>query len=175
MQVAEYPWGLPPERLSSEDREKVRIGNSCVRATLQVVKWCDAHRLPWVIENPHTSKLWQLPEIQHLLCSPHTEASIIDFCGYGRPWRKRTQLLSGNVCSQDLERLRHRRCGGAPVCRFTGQRQFHLTGTGPRNVPWTQLAQPYPPGLCLDLAAILSSDYMFAGQHPQLSSWMIWG
>ena len=172
----EHPWGLPPQLLSEADRKKVSDGNACAQATLKIIAWCDRLQLPWIVANPISSKLWQLPEFQRLLHADHTEVAVIDFCAYGRRWRKRTQLLTGNVSSQDVARLQGRRCGGSRgVCSFSGHQHFRLTGLGPEGTPWNKIAQPYPPALCRDLAFLLSASTMFAGQHPISSSWMIWG
>ena len=146
-----FPWKLPHHQLSPKDAVKVDIGNACARATLKFTRACNRHSIPWAVENPHSSKLWLLPEFERLACDPHTQVKVVDFCAYGTPWRKRTRLMFGNVDACDLARLDRCRCIGR-YCSFQSGRHFQLTGAGPNHKPWTLIAQPYPARLCRDLA-----------------------
>ena len=158
----DHPWGLPEHHLSERDAEKVRIGNLCLNATLLIIHACQKSHVPWVLENPHSSKLWMIPEIQALVNDYQARPSVVDFCAYKTPWRKRTRLLSGHVDPADLSRLTQRVCQGRKGCCSLQQRNhFALTGKGPDNRPWTLIAQPYPPGLCVDLAHLLSAQAIF--------------
>lgn len=49
-----HPWGL--DDLPLHEREKVEVGNACFRATFKIIKWLDKHHIPWILENPSTSK-----------------------------------------------------------------------------------------------------------------------
>ena len=154
------------ERLTAADQEKVTLGNLCAQAALKFIRACDVRGIPWIVENPQSSKLWCLPEFEQLASAAHTQVRVIDFCAYGMPWRKRTRLLLGNVDSCDLERLSFRKCSGVSGgCSFRPHKHFHLTGTGPGGVPWTSLAQPYPSLLCKDLAHILCASDIVGGLH----------
>ena len=158
-----HPWGKPNQLLSAEDAEKVRVGNLCALATLTIIQWLDRFKLPWCVENPHSSKLWQLPPFQELMSRAHVEDAVIDFCQYGSRWRKRTRLLFGNLDSTDIRRFEHRMCQGRGFCSRTGLPHQQLTGAG----PGTLLAQPYPAGLCADLAMTLSSPYLLTDPSSQ--------
>ena len=166
-----HPWGLPREQLCDTDYKKIQVGNACARASLQIAHACVAYNVPWIIENPHSSKLWWVPEFEALACLPSSQVRIVDFCAYRRPWRKRTRFLFGQVDPQDLDRFLPRRCCEVHGrCSFRSGKHFNLTGSGPNNIPWTLIAQPYPPLLCKDLAHALGARAMLS-EHPN----MLWG
>lgn len=149
-------WGLPYDQLSPTDYIKVQTGNRCFKAALQIVQWLDQLRIPWILENPATSKCWRLPPLQKLERSPHVVCVLADFCQYGCAWRRRTKLMCGNLDSQDVDRL-HRLCTGRGLCSRTQKSHFQLTGSNRQGIPWTRVAQPYPAGLCKDVAFSLTS------------------
>ena len=64
IRTQQFPWGLP--ELSDKDQEKVALGNSCMRAALTLIHELDSQGLPWIVEHPHTSKAWFLPELRRL-------------------------------------------------------------------------------------------------------------
>ena len=151
-----FPWGLPREQLSEADWVRVQTGNRCFKAALKIISWLDQHGIPWIFENPFTSKCWYLPPLQKLATAAHVQTVVVDFCFYQTLWRKRTQLLRGNLDSQDVARLRHL-CTGRGLCSFSCKPHFQLTGSNHQGTPWTRIAQPYPRGLCRDLAFSLTS------------------
>jgi hypothetical protein len=149
----EYPWGLP--KLSLTDRDKVKLGNLCLMAVLDTLRVFQKCKITWVLEQPATSKMWYIPELQHIIQSNQCLVKVVDFCQYGEQWRKRIQLVSGNVDVQDAERLSHICTGKHGICSRTNQAHFQLSGSSPQGVPWTAIAMPYPGKLCHDLAHIL--------------------
>ena len=156
----EYPWGLPD--LPPHEQEKVDIGNLCFLSAFKIIEWLDQAGIPWILENPHASKCWYLPQLQALQQSSHTHTVVVDFCQYHTIWRKRTRLLCGNINTDDLERMRLRRCSGTRgYCSRTQRKHFQLSGSNKKGIPWTRVAQPYPPRLCHDLAhALLSHRFV---------------
>ena len=74
------PWGLPADRLSDKDKVKVEIGNKCFRAVRDLLKEFDTRKLPWILENPHSSKCWHLPFLKRLARHKHVQTVIVDFC-----------------------------------------------------------------------------------------------
>lgn len=150
-----HPWGLP--NISSiKDQEKVRVGNQCLRSTLRIIGWLDKMGVPWVLENPHSSKMWFVEELITLQNSPHTHVIVTDFCQFGTRWRKRTRLLCGNLQWDDAARCQ-RTCLGHGICSRTNKPHFQLTGSNKHNIPWTRVAQPYPSQLCHSLAFALTA------------------
>ena len=137
-----------------------KIGNACFKAALKIIKWLDEYGVPWVLENPSTSKAWYLPPLVQLEQASHTQTIVTDFCQFGTKWRKRAKLLVGNMDPDDIARC-CRLCHGPPgLCSRTQKRHFHLTGSARNGVPWTRIAQPYPPQLCHHLAYSLLCRYM---------------
>lgn len=154
-----FPWGLPD--LPQHELAKVNIGNACFRSAFKLIHTLDRVGIPWILENPHSSKCWYLPPMRRLLDSHHTLVAVVDFCQYGTKWRKRTRLLAGNIDTDDFQRLLHRRCQGIKgVCSRTGRKHFQLTGSNKKGIPWTRVAQPYPSALCHDLAHALLAPHV---------------
>ena len=77
------PWG-------AGEHPKEVLGNACVRAALQIAAAFDEAGTLWAWENPQQSLQWRLPELQRLLSSGSRYTCVMDWCMYGRPWRKST-------------------------------------------------------------------------------------
>ena len=152
------PWGVSGE-VSPKDAERLEVGNSTARSAIVIAKAFHKKGLPWIIENPHSSKIWWLPPMLELASLSGVEAVVTDFCMFARPWRKRTLLLCGNIKEEDRARLCRRCSGTRGFCSRTGQRHLQLTGSAPCGTPWTRIAQPYPPALCKQLAFVLTEGY----------------
>ena len=160
----DYPWGIPD--LPEHEQNKIDVGNRCVFAALKIIKWLDAHGLPWILENPHSSKMWYLPPLIDLMNAGHTHVKVVDFCMYGTSWRKRTRLLCGNVDTVDLGRLCRRCCGKDGFCSRTNRRHVQLTGSHRSGIPMTLLAQPYPHQLCHAIAHALTAPLKIVPHSP---------
>ena len=161
----EFPWGIPG--LPPHEVAKVEIGNRCFKSALKIIRALDRKGLPWVLENPHSSKCWRLPPVVKLLASSHVHCRVIDFCMCKTPWRKRTRLVFGNIDMADTERFLHRFCSGRDgVCDNSRKKHFHLTGSARDGRPWTLVAQPYPSRLCHDIAYSLVAKYMVVPYNP---------
>ena len=73
---------------------RVEDGNQLLR---HMCRWCRLAAKKgvwWVIENPTSSRLWRMPEIQDLISRTNAYFIVLDFCQYGTPWRKRAKLLT---------------------------------------------------------------------------------
>ena len=98
------PGGPPPLRdsqslmgkpnLKPHDVSKVRIGNQTMRFSASLLNTCHLHRVPAVVENPHSSWLWSAPAMQSAARLRAASRVFTDYCQYGQPWRNRTALLS---------------------------------------------------------------------------------
>ena len=117
---------------------------------------CWATRVPWILENPHGSKMWFVPHLISIARRQTVHLRVADFCQYGKRWRKRTRFLCGGLDPLDTHRLQ-RMCRGRHTCSRTGKPHFHLSGSTPQGIPWTRVAQPYPAPLCHALAHALAS------------------
>ena len=84
-----YPLGL--DGLNHVEQLRVQTGNQLAMASIRIIDLCDKHGLPCILENPATSYLWHLPQLQ-----PHIKnGRIVKFhqCAFKAPWRKHTQTL----------------------------------------------------------------------------------
>ena len=148
------PWGL--DGLGARDAEKVELGNACLRSALRVIHAFHKAGRPWILENPTGSRMWCVPELMKLRGDRQCLVIDTDFCGFGRPWRKRTRFLIGNIPATDCSRMQ-RFCRTHGVCAFTGRPHFVLKGLAPGGVPWTRVAMHYPPELCKAIAFALTA------------------
>ena len=112
----EFPYGLPG--LSDRDVERVSLGNAAALSTVRVVSWLHSRHIPWCIENPHSSKLWYLPEIESLSGAPDVCEVVLDYCQFGAPWRKRTLfyclvIVTSGMCNDFVSNVLDMECARA--------------------------------------------------------------
>ena len=157
-----YPWGIPHQYLTEDEKEKLRLGNRVFRTCFKIIQELLIRNIPFILENPRTSKAWYLPIMQSLLAHPQVHFVITDFCQWGTPWKKPTALMIGNLDQLDSRRLEARCSGPKGLCSRTGQKHFLLTGSNSKGVPYTRVAQPYPQKLCRSLAFVLTCKYTTA-------------
>eukprot|EP00959_Pyramimonas_sp_CCMP1952_P048541 1013409-Pyramimonas_sp.AAC.1 len=153
--------GIPG--LDARDLAKVALGNATLDAALDLARSAQSAGVPWVLENPHTSKMWHDHKLKVFVARSRAVSIVTDYCLWGKPWRKRTCFLVGNVPAEDLTKL-SRICPGRGICSRTGRPHQHLEGAGPGGVRWTVIAMPYPARLAHTLASVLvskaRSEYM---------------
>ena len=154
------PWGVDDSLLTEKEKQKVSIGNACFASCFSLIRILNLYKVPWILENPASSKCWHLPFLKKLEQQEHAVSIVSDFCQYGTAWRKRTKFLCGNIAPADLHRI-DRRCNNSSICSRSGRPHFQLTGKGPNNVNWTTIAQPYPKQLCDGLAYSLTCVYHY--------------
>ena len=53
--------------------------------------------VPFALEYPASSFVWQAPEVKWLLAQPGVDMVIVDICYWGTPWRKRTAVVFGKL------------------------------------------------------------------------------
>ena len=151
------PWGTDVTLASDRDRASLDIGNQLIRAVIRILKHLNRHRIPWVLENPHSSRLWYIPEILALCKQARAVWRLTDFCQWGTPWRKRTWLVCGNMDEADSEHLSRVCSGTKGICSRTERHHIQLSGKNEQNVSWTRVAQPYPTRLATALARALTA------------------
>eukprot|EP00434_Breviolum_minutum_P010322 symbB.v1.2.009108.t1/scaffold573.1/size222803/17 len=135
-----HPEGL--NNISESMKSKIAIGNSMSQWVAKVVNICLQLRLPFWIENPSGSYLWQQREWADIIRS--TPSFVTDYCRWGTPWRKRTRFLGmfspgGKRCMCQCSR---------PHLRLTGYSAEY-------KCSWTKAAQAYPRPLAVFLAKAL--------------------
>jgi hypothetical protein len=128
--------------VSCADKAKVAEGNRQMRWAARLFRNLAAEGIPVILENPSTSFLWSSPPFKKLL--RQFSSVIFDFCGFGCPYRKRTQLLYANC---DLSSLQWYYCSSRGKCHFTGKPHDHLTGIRDKKLQ-TSMAAAYPEKFC---------------------------
>ena len=129
------------------------------------MRLCLKYDVPFILENPQTSFLWDLPELQALVNRSDCYVRVLDFCQFGTKWKKPTRFLFGGIPWSDSEPLQRRCEARGGRCSRTGQKHLILEGPGPDGRPWTRTAQPYPLELCRMLAWVLTSRDRALHQH----------
>ena len=128
--------------LSRQDQDKVNQGNMFAEISAVLAQLCHRRGVPWSIENPAGSYLWQVPDMIALSQLDGVQRFELDMCRFGSPHMKPTALLS----SQDLSSLALR-CDKIE----RPHQNEPLVGKVLVEGKWiykTRLAQVYPPELC---------------------------
>ena len=144
-----YPKGLPT--LKGHDLVAVEGSNRLVRVTAVGYAIADGAGAANVVENPWGSFLWMLDDIEEVLDQSGAARVLVDFCGYGTPYRKSTKF-AGTL--RNLPSL-HRQCRSWRCCSFSGRPHVSLTGRHDQGIFRTKLADAYPVALCDALAALV--------------------
>lgn len=144
--------------LSTHAKEKVLQGNAHLRFSIAVLQQiADQPLATGGFENPASSVIWLLPELQALGEGMRFHKSTCHYCQYGTRWKKPTHLLFvGGAKALAPCKL----CQGkAKLCNKTGLP--HLQLGGGRCHPssgkvLTQLATEYPPALAARMVDCLT-------------------
>ena len=143
-----------------------RQHTSC-SASASIVNLLHRARMPWIVEHPCDSWLWDMPTIQTLAAQPRTAWALADFCVLGSPCRKRTLFLVGNVDSRDLHRIARKCAGTGGRCSVTGQKDVHPKASASRSKFSSSSDHARPPRLSFALAMVLTMNARrFQGTHP---------
>jgi hypothetical protein len=160
VRTLEHVMGLPG--LSEKAQAKVNYGNKLLYITGQIATLASEHGIPWVIENPKSSRIWATPVFKRLGRLARFGGQVaqkpciteLDFCQYGENWKKPTRLLAHGL---DLSTVCRKCCAQSGRCSRTGHLHMPLSGWAPSGQFKTRLAQPYPVELCKRLAACVKS------------------
>ncbi len=163
----QYPWGILREQLTEKEWQSILLGNRCFRACLRIMRILDQYRIPYILENPASSKAWFLPPVQSHIRQSHVQFITCDFCQFGARWKKPRSFICGHVDPLDLVRL-GRRCSGRGCCSRTGRPHVQLTGSHHTGIPMTKFAEPYPTSLCTTLSHILTAHVHTADSFSYL-------
>ena len=147
-----HPHGIPG--LLPHQQAKVDQGNQFAKFVGEIAQLCLDQNIPFWIENPWASFIWNLPELLKLQKVPDVGFWLFDFCRFSTPWRKRTRVLTNTW-------LRNQRT----LC--TGRKK-HVLLRGrckERKQLFTKLAEPYPKALSTVLAMGLAGA---SGDRPEL-------
>ena len=140
--------------LSKTQQQQVEDDNRTMFATVRTIREFDKSGLPWMIENPLSSRRWLTPAFKSWIKQSHVEFVPFHMFQFGSAWNKPTAVLCGNVPSHLTTKGKFCQCKGS-IWGRTGEKHLQLTGTSPNGKPWTAIAQVYPKALCSALAKLL--------------------
>jgi len=137
------------QNLSERDQAKIKNGNALLKVSIAIIRLCNKYGVPWILENPKTSRAWLTPQIKKL-----AETAVFnqaDYCQYKMPWKKATYFLCGGFFDNDFGLKTCSSCKG--LCSATGKQHIILQGKDGSGNFLTAKAQPYPHALCRQLAS----------------------
>ena len=157
IRTAAQPWGVSDRsQLSANDHRALKNGNRTCKAVLRVLNALVQNRVPFIMENPRASSLWQIVGVQRILANKDCFFITCDFCSFGAAWRKRTGLLCYGCDEVTANKKLAKTCTGCGgYCSTTLNKHHLLTDTAPCGRPWTLVAQPYPERLARALGSVL--------------------
>lgn len=127
--------------------------------TAELVFECLRSQVAFVIENPASSRLWQLPPLRHALGSSRegeVKSVLFDACQYGSPWKKPTQLVGA---LPGIERLGARCDGHHDHERLRGKAKVGRGGSS-SCVSRTSLGAAYSPLLANAVVQVIRAHLM---------------
>lgn len=137
LRSAQHPLGLPS--LSYSDRQRVDIANSIYKLCAEFIMLLDEHNIPWTVENPTDSMMWELEFFTWALA--HGHFINMHACAFGGDRMKLTTFL----CSENAFHKMSRFCDGT---------HEHLPwGTADDGTFNTALEAEYPAEMCKDRRA----------------------
>ena len=114
---------------------------------------CDSVRSIEYHMNPLSSMAWLMPPIQRFLRTYSPHIIHLDYCQFGEPWRKPTQLLFNYL---DLSSVALQCQPFHSNCSHSKRPHLRLAGRDEKGVFWTLRAQPYPTELTDKIAALVA-------------------
>ena len=141
--------GLPD--LLPKDRSAAELGNALLAASMRIMRELIAHGVPFVVENPRSSYLWEMPSMKKLLGHRSVCTAECDQCMYGCAWKKPTRfLLSDGMPASHLSKT----CRGLRGrCARTKQKHYVLSGFADGAWRTTQ-AKVYSNQLCSAIVSV---------------------
>jgi hypothetical protein len=133
-------WGLAG--LTPEEQERFRIGNALASWAADLIHMCIKPRVPVVIENPQTSRLWLFPSLAALLSTASCDG-IVHFCQFEVLWKKPTCLVGWHVNFDSVLM----KCSGS-ACSKTGHPNQLLVGVDEKGEFWTAKASAHTFRFC---------------------------
>lgn len=73
--------------------DKEKMGIEFALFTAEVISVCNRYNIKWSLENPRSSRLFEVPILEDLLCCPSVFTVHLDFCQYGEPYKKPTKIV----------------------------------------------------------------------------------
>ena len=169
-----YVSGLPA--MTGRDKKRVNSANELVRIVTKLCELCTEIGVPWVIESPRSSLIWQMPTLKKLAAKTKAEFCRYDYCQFGTDWQKPTVLMA---CGNPLLKINQVRCDskktsgpdGPSICSRTQSPHTPLTGTttvrsaqplkNKSKQFLTSAAEPYPKKICDHWSACIHLNWRY--------------
>ena len=152
-------WGL--QDLSFPDKKKVRAANTMAREAVKTIKASIGLGQSGYMENPASSRLWELKEVKQMVKTGKCKLICFDQCQYGTAWRKRTRFLTwGRFRDARLDLCK----GVEGKCSRTGKPHVQLIGATAAGFLSAQ-AQVFPLALGTALFKQWLSHHMECGKR----------
>ena len=87
-----HPLGLPS--LTGRDLERVQLANVLYEGLTQFLRQCTVQNIPWSVENPTSSYLWDIPCFVELIANTPSQFYNYDTCAWGSSRKLRRSFLS---------------------------------------------------------------------------------
>jgi hypothetical protein len=147
-------WASPPCTHYSRARTKAKTprdlegSDAIVQKVLDIVKW---YGVPWFMENPHSGLLKDREVVAGL------PFKVVDYCKYGKPYRKRTAIWTLTRWEPGQPLCRHD-CPVSSGSRHTARAQQGTSSATDVRYSRDELYS-IPPALCDEIADYTSSLY----------------
>ena len=144
-----------PERVVGYDHDQLSLlrkslesVNILVDNIISLIRHLDVLCIPWMLEHPRSSILWELPFFQDCRNSAKGGCVSFDMCQFGSSFKKRTQILYSNIDQLDMQRL-NRLCSNSGDCIRTGKCHTQINGSHA-----ARSARKFPKQLCTQIAKV---------------------
>ena len=126
LRSTEHIWGLP--HLDKESQAKLDDGNLLCLVAVEAVRLCIRLAMPFTLENPAGSFICCFPPLKKVLEKAEIWRVEVDYCMYGKMWKKPTAFVTS---VQEMTVLA-RKCTGSFWCcgRMKEPRQELREGRG---------------------------------------------
>ena len=132
-------------------QEKERTGIELAIFTAELIFTCSRFNILWSLENPWTSRLFEVPVLSELLGRPGVRQLRVDFCRYGEKFKKSTAIFTN---CHELDSLQ-RQCNHQKHEQVSrGSENIKVAGKSVSQ-PKTERAGAYPFELCGQWARII--------------------
>ena len=147
--------------------EKERVGVELALFSAEVIQTCERYSVKWSLENPRSSRLFEMVGLAKLLAQRHVSRVEVDYCMYGEKFQKPTSIFT-NI--SELHQLSKRCCHRKHEETLRGSERVFVDGVS-HSVPKTVRAGAYPPKLVKRWAQILEDRVIRHSPEFKLLEW----
>ena len=144
------PGGLPASQLTAHDRTVLKYANKITHNTFHAMRELSRKGYPVTLEQPSGSLMLKLKIFKTWACESGAVPTVLDYCQFGMPYRKRTCLWSSPGAFLT---------GLARKCPGNHDHKATLSGWSVHKesrCPTSRGCSAYPPELCDEWARVFS-------------------